>query len=110
MGIFNKFAVCQCCRQRKKVKNGCLFSHIIVGNRRYARLMSGDARDFVYLRGIGHICHFCNTSVHQYHHFGCVAERCPVCRMRMFDCNCISKNEVQLVTIFTRKVKRVKRR
>jgi len=110
MGILNRFAVCQFCRQRKKVKNRCIFSHIIVGDKVYPRFTSGDARDFDYIRGIGHVCHFCNVSVHQHHHFGCKAERCPVCRMRMFDCYCISKKEVSLVTVFKLKDKKVRRR
>ena len=110
MGIFHRFTVCQCCKQRKKVKNGCIFSHIIVGDKVYPRFMSGDVRDYDYIRGIGHVCHFCNVGIHQYHHFGCKAERCPICRMRMFDCYCIGKKEVQLVTTFVWKARKVRRR
>ena len=110
MGIFHRFTVCQCCKQRKKVKNGCIFSHIIVGEKVYPRLLSGDVRDYDYIRCIGHVCHSCNVGVNQHHHFGCKAERCPVCRMRMFDCFCISKDKVQLVTTFTRKTRRIGKR
>jgi len=110
MGIFNQFAVCGCCRQRKKVKNGCIFSHIIVGDKVYPRFLSGDARDFDYIRGVGHICHFCNVSRHQHHHFGCKAERCPVCGKRMFDCYCVGKDNVQLATTFVCKTRKAKKR
>jgi hypothetical protein len=83
-----KYAACATCRKQMAPKNGCLLPLIIVNGEKYERIKAGDVLDFNPCMGENDVCHDCNVGVNQYHHFGCDAERCPVCSNQLLSCDC----------------------
>lgn len=81
-------AVCKLCGQEMLTADGCTVGKVYVDGVPYERIKCGDPKDFDPEMEEGERCHDCNAMVGQYHHFGCDAERCPVCGEQLISCDC----------------------
>ena len=82
-------ATCSLCRKEMSENNGCKVTTIIHNDQKYKRIKAGD--EFLYLDADTTddvTCPLCNVGIGQYHHWGCDAEECPVCRNPLSDCGC----------------------
>lgn len=68
--------------------DGGSVSRIFINGFIYERIKCGDELDFDPLLEEGDRCHDCGALVGHYHHWGCDAERCPVCHGQLISCDC----------------------
>lgn len=81
-------ALCEICHQEMKIAGGCLVK--VVSDKdgdKHVRIPVGGHGDF--LEGVPDgRCHDCNAKFGEMHHWGCDAERCPVCGGQLISCDC----------------------
>ena len=74
------YANCKDCEQEMTPGTACKFTHIVMKNGNVVK------RD---IQGFGQtICHDCNSHLGGPHHYGCDAERCPICGGQLISCDC----------------------
>ena len=81
-------ARCDICGREMLTAKGCNIQTVHIGGKAYKRIRCGDPRDFGADLGNGERCHDCGAMVGGIHHWGCDAERCPVCGGQMIGCEC----------------------
>jgi len=79
---------CGYCNQQMNPGKGCRTGFIYNGNNIFERILAGDMRDLWPGMGTHDICHHCNAGLGQYHHLGCIMERCPMCKGQLKFCGC----------------------
>jgi len=84
----NEYAVCGDCNQVMAPGNGCSALKIRIKGKIYNRIKAGSVLDLFPEMKKGDVCHDCNVTVGQYHHYYCDMEGCPVCHGQFFICGC----------------------
>lgn len=81
-------AKCKVCEREMLTAKGCSASKILYSGKEYKRIKAGDEYDFDPDMDDGERCHDCWAVKGHYHHWGCDAERCPVCHEQLISCSC----------------------
>ncbi len=76
--------VCTLCGRAFGNIEGCLVSHVKIGNKIYKRNKCST---------LEYQCHDCGAGLGKFHHPGCDMEDCPKCRGQMIWCECIDDKE-----------------
>lgn len=84
-------AICEVCGGEMTTEDGCLPATILCRGKEYKRIKAGDAHDFWPDMREGDRCHDCGATKGNYHHWGCDAERCPVCGGQLISCDCSAR-------------------
>lgn len=83
---------CLVCGQDPLQSDGCRVVVIYIEDEKYVRIpFFGD---------FGERCHDCNALSGHYHHWGCDAEICPVCRGQLIGCDC---NDIECPVIINKR-------
>ena len=82
------YAACKICRQEMRPGQGCDISMVYCNKAHLQRIKAGDEHDFDPSMDEGDICHDCNATFGQYHHYNCDAEICPACHGQLIGCDC----------------------
>lgn len=77
----------QCGRDLSSAK-GCGVHTVRVGGKVFNGVRMGDPGDFYEGESKATRCHDCNALYAHCHHWGCDAERCPVCGRQLISCEC----------------------
>lgn len=82
-------AVCTDCEQEMSTASTCSISRIAIGERTVVRLRLRRGRGEVPVP-----CHDCGVDPGGWHHLGCDAESCPLCRAQLISCNCGEPDDI----------------
>jgi len=81
--------ICRTCKRELAQGVGCVHFWIFHKGKRYRRIKVGGKGDFAEGEDKETSwCGRCVSKMGQYHHAGCVCERCPVCRGQLISCDC----------------------
>lgn len=81
-------AKCMKCDREMFSANGCSIGTVTVNGKVFNRIRVGDPGDFDEGENKTIRCHDCNALYGHFHHWGCDAERCPVCGHQLISCDC----------------------
>lgn len=79
--------VCNTCKRDMATAKGCFKHGYLHDGKVIPAIKNGGVGDW----GEGQpdcVCHDCNAKHGEYHHYGCDAERCPVCGGQLISCDC----------------------
>lgn len=88
-------AICKLCGKDMLTAKGCNEHCYVHGQKYIPAIKNGGPGDWSEGKP-GRACHDCNAQPGEYHHYGCDAERCPVCKGQMLSCNCWG-DKIQIV-------------
>jgi len=81
-------AKCIRCGREMDSSDGCSVDTVAIDGKVFDRIRVGDPGDFDEGESKTIRCHDCNALYGHYHHWGCDAERCPVCGHQLISCDC----------------------
>ena len=77
MKIEERVAGCEVCGRDMKTTKGCAVLYVHIAGKKHKRIPNDTER-----------CHDCGAGYGEIHHWGCDAERCPVCGLQLISCDC----------------------
>jgi len=83
---------CEFCKTEMGTSNGCVCNKITHSGIEYDPIRVGDPGDY-YEDKPGERCSDCTALYGYYHHPGCDAERCPICKDQLISCDCLDTDE-----------------
>lgn len=83
-------AVCNDCEKDMMEADGC--THTQMRDPRNKKCIKRKTDHFDEPDGR---CHDCNAKHGEVHHYGCDAERCPVCGGQLISCECFRDNKMR---------------
>lgn len=82
---------CEICNREMLTAKGCIKVPVIHKKVVFDPIPCGHPDDLLGL-GANERCHDCGAKKGGYHHPGCDAERCPVCKRQALGCGCNDDN------------------
>lgn len=70
-------SICKVCGRDMQSSKGCAIKYVHIAGQKYERIPNDTDR-----------CHDCAAKYGGIHHWGCDAERCPVCGLQLISCDC----------------------